>query len=97
MDLDGDDVLVTKTPSWAYEKEWRMLCQLKKASKTLTVFDDEIYLFEYPPELITKVIIGAKASKELRNGVFECLSTQFPGSVEVRDATLDMGTQRVVI
>jgi len=65
MDLDGDDILVTKGSSWAYEREWRILFQLKNASQKLTVSDDEIYLFEYPPEIVSKVIIGAKASKEL--------------------------------
>lgn len=97
MDLDGNDILLTKGTSWAYEREWRILFHLKNASQTLTALDDEIYLFEYPPEIVSKVIIGAKASKELKNAVSEHLSRQFPGNVEVCEATLDMGTQRVVI
>lgn len=97
MDLDGDDILVTKGSSWAYEREWRILFQLKNATQKLTVSDDEIFLFEYPPEIVSKVIIGAKASKELKSGVLEYLSKQFPSNVEVYEAALDMGTQRVVI
>ena len=61
-DLDGDDLLVTKETSWAYENEWRMLVPLKDADSILNIDGDEIHLYSIPFSTISGVILGARAT-----------------------------------
>ncbi|MCK9199542.1 MAG: DUF2971 domain-containing protein [Gallionella sp.] len=61
--LTSEDILLTKGEDWECEKEWRMFAQLDKAEIEQTEAGP-IHLFSYPPESVTKVIIGCRAKPE---------------------------------
>ena len=64
-DLDGNDILCTKTKVWAYEAEWRILAPLEQAKKKVTANGDDVYLFGIPATALKRVILGAKADSSL--------------------------------
>ena len=57
--------LSLKSEEWEYEKEWRILKPLALADRTVPTNEGPIALFEYPPEIIVSVTLGARASQEL--------------------------------
>lgn len=69
IDLDGEDLLLTKAPAWSYEKEWRMLLPLQDATRVIEVDGDIVHLFQFPLSAITQVILGARSSEALREAL----------------------------
>jgi hypothetical protein len=61
--LASEDIFLAKGEDWECEKEWRMFAQLDKAEIEQTEAGP-IHLFSYPPESVTKVIIGCRAKPE---------------------------------
>jgi hypothetical protein len=96
-DLDGDDVLVTKGSSWSYEAEWRILAHLDDAERVLTAADDTIYLFPFPLEAVSGVVLGARVPQWLREGVEDVLKSSGAQHIRVERAVLDTGKQTVTI
>ncbi|MCP5347239.1 MAG: DUF2971 domain-containing protein [Gammaproteobacteria bacterium] len=64
-DINGEDILLTKGSSWEYETEWRVLAPTRDASVVLQPENDPIYLFDFPPSVVSRVILGAKCSEDL--------------------------------
>lgn len=95
-DLDGDDLLVTKASAWSYEAEWRMLVPLDDADRTLVSGGDTIYLFSFPLDAVSGVVLGAKAEPELLNQVAQTFASFVPHARLMR-AALDAEDQRIVI
>lgn len=50
------ETLVTKSPEWEYEKEWRFVRTLN----LLKEVKDDIYVAEIAPEAIKRIILGAR-------------------------------------
>lgn len=74
IDLDGVEMFLVKSKEWEYEHEWRVLRPLKDAEKIISVNDQQIHLFQLPPEAIKSVIFGSRASPNLIGQARELLS-----------------------
>lgn len=68
---DPDRLLFTKSKDWEYEQEERMLAFFEFANKTIPQKPYPISLFKIPDDAIVEIIIGSRASKDLRDFVFE--------------------------
>jgi hypothetical protein len=68
------ELFFTKTTKWKYEREWRMIRMLKTAD---TIVEQDIHLYEVPPESIVSVAFGLKFPKEDRR----VISASFPKRV----------------
>lgn len=97
LDLDGDDVLVTKQKSWTYEDEWRMLVDLGSADRVLSVDNDEVYLFAIPLTAISAVILGARASVALHDELKVFIQSINSHSITLKRAVLDSASQKIRI
>lgn len=64
-DLDGTEIFLVKSKEWSYEREWRVLRPLQDAYTVVNANNEDIHLFELPPESIKAVILGARASTTL--------------------------------
>ncbi|MBY3048406.1 DUF2971 domain-containing protein [Rhizobium laguerreae] len=68
----------SKATDWAYEREWRMNCAMKQIEKTVDLGADKIHLRSFPPEAVTSVIVGSKASDNTVERVRYVLKRQYP-------------------
>jgi len=48
--------LITKSPEWEYEREWRFIRTINLLRKV----SDDVYVADIPPEAIKRVILGAR-------------------------------------
>ena len=97
-DVDPDAPLVTKGAKWAYEREWRMLAPLKDASRRCeTPEGDIVYLYSFPPQALTNVILGARATSALEESIRSALSQPNLQQVSLSRARLDIEGCRVVV
>jgi len=72
-----DEVLYTKSESWRYEQEWRIVRSFNDAKRKLGRLDTygkEILLFAVPPDVIKGVIIGFSAESELEIAIRSALA-----------------------
>lgn len=98
MVLTGNDVFFSKHTPWAYEREWRVLAPFSFAAHTFARHDGDVYLFELPPDAITGVILGARASPKLHAAVEALVATDPRYThLELLQATLDPPTASIVI
>jgi len=96
--VDGDALLVTKGAQWSYEREWRMLVALNDATRSLIVDGDTIHLFALPPDALTGIILGARATSATEAAVRDILDSRPElRHVCVTRAALDLGTRVVKI
>ena len=97
-DLDGNDLLVTKAPTWSYEAEWRMLVPLADSARMTTTSEgDRVYLFPIPLSAVKAVVLGARASETLVNRVNLAVSSSEATHIELLRAVLDQSDQRITI
>lgn len=83
-------VLLTKSPEWSYEREWRMVVDLNDEARFPRDVMGRVHLFHVPPECITGVIFGNRCARTVRDRVFEILAANPAlGHVEVRYSHLD--------
>lgn len=68
-EMEGLDALLTKGMEWSYESEWRMLMPLSQASTIIGEGPLAIHLFNVPPQAITGVIFGCRASNSLKREI----------------------------
>lgn len=97
LDLDGGDLLLTKSLDWSHECEWRMLASLEAAASSKVVGGETIYLFAIPPSAITGVILGARISDELEKNILAILRSENFSHVRLYKSELDMDKQLVVV
>lgn len=89
-DLSGKEVFYTKNATWSYEDEWRMLLPLGGKEIVIPAENGDVHLFDLPPEAVSGVIVGAKASASLRNDVTALLASDARyRHVTLHAATLD--------
>jgi hypothetical protein len=73
--------ILTKSQSWAYEDEWRMIRPLKSADKTISTdkggkpLDNPIHLFTLPIACVTGLILGAQMSQDKRQTVVDLIAS----------------------
>lgn len=63
--LRAEDIFLTKGKDWSRENEWRMFAGLSVGKVEVTKEGEEIHLFAYPHALVTKIIVGCRASAEV--------------------------------
>jgi len=61
--------ILTKCKDWEYEAEMRVAFRLKTADKTLHCKPYRVHLFEVPHLIISEMIVGARATKQVRDKV----------------------------
>ncbi|MBZ4039097.1 DUF2971 domain-containing protein [Novilysobacter selenitireducens] len=66
LDLEVSDMFLVKSTQWSYEREWRMFMALTEANDIANSGSSKIYLFEVPPDAIIGVVLGARASVQLK-------------------------------
>lgn len=97
-DLDADAFFVSKGTNWAYEREWRMLAPLKDASRSIeTPEGDLVYLYAFPNQALTNVILGARSTSRLEESVRSALRHPNLRHVHLSRARLDSEGRRVVV
>ena len=96
-----DEVLYTKSESWAYEQEWRMVRNFNAASKNLDITDaygNEILVFAIPPDAIKSVIVGYNSRTEFKDKVRSILkSSKQLGHVKLKGASQSLETGQISI
>ena len=70
-----DKMFFTKSQSWDYEEEWRMIKGLKQADRVLQDPIGNVYLFSIPPACIVSVILGERMVSDRRQQIIEFLKT----------------------
>ena len=68
-DEESYEVLLTKSLDWEYEREERMVALLEKADKTIDAAPFPVALFQIPFHAMSEIIVGNRASVELKNAV----------------------------
>lgn len=79
IDLDGWQVFLVKSSHWSYEREWRMFMALSDADQVIDFPPGRIHLYRIPAEAIHGVVLGARASQQLR----ETVAAAIAGSPEL--------------
>ena len=81
MEEPLDDILkaiFSKGKDWEYEREWRILAEeyqadiIKKAPKEL------IYLVNFPPEAVQKIILGKRIKPDVESRIKEIACAKYP-------------------
>lgn len=68
------DVLLTKSAQWSYEREHRMILPLNDFERfPHRIVQERCHLFPVPPEVITGVVIGARATLSTRAAIARAL------------------------
>jgi len=68
-EMSIDELFEVKSDIWEYENEWRMYLPLIDANNILDNSNMPIYLFNFPSNAISEIIIGAKASQDFINQI----------------------------
>lgn len=97
MDLDGDDLLITKESCWEYEAEWRILVPIESADKVLNIENDEIHLFTIPSSAISGIIVGSRASSSLFEEIKAHIQSLDNHEIDLKKAVLDTENQGIEI
>jgi hypothetical protein len=89
------DFFLVKSPDWSYEREWRMLLPSSAAETRVASNDQELLLYDLPPETIAEVVVGVRATTGLRVAVAEALAHPELAQVTLRNAQLNPFAFRV--
>jgi hypothetical protein len=85
--LSVEKAYLTKSPEWAYEREWRVLQRANNASEVL---DHSMHLFSFPETAVVEVILGARSTEATKAAMLEVLSDKAAwGHVALMQATVD--------
>jgi len=75
----NDLFFFTKSDSWSYEEEVRILAMPQKASRTIKVAGDcDICLFEFPPECVKEVILGYQMPADKKQAIVDLVQRKYP-------------------
>ncbi|WP_230353136.1 DUF2971 domain-containing protein [Lelliottia sp. WAP21] len=75
----SDDIInhfTIKSSDWSYEHEWRMLLPHTHSEKIITVHDKDYDLYKIPSGAIKRVILGCKASNNLRGSIIRIITNR---------------------
>lgn len=60
-DVTNEQILLTKSCDWCYERKWRLLRDPKDAAKVLNDKTYKICLFKMPPSCIDSILLGCRS------------------------------------
>jgi hypothetical protein len=84
-----DDLFLTKSIHWSYEREWRVLEPLVGAKKVIARKPFPIYLCEYPVTALREITLGARMQDGMKSTITGYLHEPEFRHVLLRQATLD--------
>lgn len=83
-------ILLTKSPEWAYEDEWRMILPLEASDAVHEHRGNKVYLFQFPHNCVKEIIFGVRMDMEVRKEILEYIHTsQKYRSAKILEAKLD--------
>lgn len=86
----NDLFFFTKSDSWSYEEEVRILAHPKAASNTIKIADGyDICLFEFPPECIKEVILGHQMPPDKKHSIVDLVARKYPDAALFQAALSD--------
>jgi hypothetical protein len=95
-----DRPYLSKAKDWEYEREWRLLALTAPSAYAPNVPPDLLYgkkgLHDFPPELITRVILGCRMTSEDKDTVKAWIRSG-PARPKVCEAHADSGAYRLEI
>ncbi len=65
-----------KSIHWKYEKEWRLIRELDSADAEFEVDGDRVFLFSFPPEAVSSVVLGCRIDKETEDKIRGLLASE---------------------
>lgn len=75
---------ISKTTDWFYEREWRLYIKNGEADLIVGSAEAPIQLLEFPPEVVDRVILGAKARPEVAARIREAVANRYPHATVTR-------------
>jgi hypothetical protein len=97
MNASGAELYFVKSMKWSYESEWRMLMPLTDSSRVIEKQPYPIHLFNFPPESVGEVILGARISEQDKELIQSTLNNQRFAHVKVGQAYLDNSSYNILI
>jgi hypothetical protein len=89
-DTTPEHIWYMKSSEWKYEQEWRVTRWIPKAPKTATREDgSKVPLFPFPPEALSRIIFGCRASDVLQGEILEIITKPPYAGVTWAQAELD--------
>ena len=92
----ADHMLLTKADVWEYEHEWRMVHILEAATECIGKLSS-IFLFEFPPECISSIILGCRTDKSTKTSILNILTMQNFSHVKLFSAEQDRSDYKLNI
>jgi len=90
--VNGADMLYTKTAGWAYEREWRIIRPLKDGAEV----SPGIFCFDVPAEAVRSIIFGCRATPELEKSISDYRAAN-PALAHVRFKRAQLGGSNIEI
>lgn len=59
-----EELCLTKSTHWSYEKEWRIIKALTDADSINSTAQGDVFLFEFPSDALKAIYIGAKMQED---------------------------------
>ena len=82
-DTSSAEWFQTKSEEWAYEKEWRIARVLSDSNKRIDATPFPIYLFQFPADAVSQIILGIRAADGLVDEI-QRLKPAFPNAKVLR-------------
>lgn len=97
MNTNASELFFMKSSKWVYEAEWRMLLPLSDANEVVEKNPYPIHLFEFPPEAINRIILGARFSEENKKVIYSLLTQEKFSHIELYRALLESSSYGIYI
>lgn len=94
---DPERLFFVKSKDWEYEREERMLAFLEFADKTIPSSPFPISLFKIPKDAIAEIIVGSRASDQLRALIFEAADSCSVPVYETKVSNMSFDVERSLV
>lgn len=96
MNANGVDVFLVKHTQWEYEAEWRIIRPFYDAAQKVENETYPIYLFDFPVDAVTSVILGCKMEEYNKTFIKKLLtSNSVYNHIKLYQADLDKETYNI--
>jgi hypothetical protein len=88
--VNGTDMLYTKTSDWSYEREWRMIRPLKDGAEV----SSGIFCFEVPAEVVRGITLGCRTKPALETEIRAAINSN-PALAHVQFKRAKLGGDKI--
>jgi hypothetical protein len=91
-------ILFTKSTEWSYEEEYRIIRFLNNIKK-LSYSDSngyDIYVKEFPKELITGIILGSKIDSDYKTKLYDIIEEN-SYNINIKQASLSPENYKIIL